>query len=323
MIGVINPGQKFKVIIEAHADEIGWYVHTISSNGFVHVEDTGGSDASIALGQRVKIHTANGHVDGVFGWPAVHTRMKNPPPNPAPNNLFIDCGCTSREEVEKLGIQIGDYVTFNTNFFVLNKNYFVGRTLDNRMGGFVIARVARMLRENNIQLPYTLYLVNSTQEEVGTKGAEMVAKMLSPKCAIVIDVTHDTSSPLMNKDMEGDITIGKGPVIMKSAPIHNKLRQLLMNTAKEQNMPFQLSVMSGSTGTDADAFAYAEGGIPSCLVSLPLRYMHTTVETMHKNDIENAAYLIYHTLQKLTPDFNFNYVEDQEIAKTKSNSNHV
>lgn len=305
---VINPGKNFKVVIEAHADEIAWYVHSISSDGFIHVEETGGTDPGIAPSQSVHILTEkNGPVEGIFGWPAIHTReVKDDAPKKS--SIFVCCGCESKEEVEALGIQVGDFIVYKAGLTVLNNKFFTGRALDNRMGGFVIATVARMLKENNIQLPYSLYVVNAVQEEIGTKGAEMIAESLQPDCAIVVDVTHDTTTPKMDQNKEGQIQAGKGPVITKSPPVHNKMRQLLVDVAKKNNIPLQLAAVSKSTGTDADAFAYANGGIPTALVSFPLRYMHTTVETVHRNDVENTIKLLYHALQQIDPGADLKYL---------------
>ena len=165
-----------------------------------------------------------------------------------------------------------------------------------------------MIKENNVDLPFSLYIVNSVQEEIGTKGAEMITQMIKPDCAIVIDVTHDTSTPMMNENKEGELQIGKGPAITKAPPIHTKMRRLLTEAAEENKIPYQIAVVAKETGTDADAVAYQNAGTPVCLISLPLRYMHTTVETMHKDDIENSIRLIYHSLLKLKPDMNFYYL---------------
>jgi putative aminopeptidase FrvX len=302
----VNPGQKFKVLIEAHADEIAWYVHTISKDGFLHVEKNGGTDPGIAPSQRVRIHTARGFVKGIFGWPAIHTRSNTTQPNA--DTIFIDCGCKTKKEVEALGIQVGDCVTYQSGFSTLNKNYFVGRGQDNKIGGFMIAAVARLLRENEVTLPYSLFIANAVQEEVGLRGASLIANHVQPNCAIITDVTHATDTPLILERKEGQITLGKGPVVMKAPPVHNKLRELITKTANEEAIPFQLSVSSKRTGTDVDAFAYSRSGIPSALLSLPLRYMHTTVETTHKKDIEDTIVLLYQLLRRLTPQFDFKYL---------------
>jgi putative aminopeptidase FrvX len=300
---ILGPGKPFKVVVEAHADEIAWYVNRIGEDGFIHVKETGGTDPGIAPSQRVIIHTGKGPVDAIFGWPAIHAREISDDA-PKMSTIFLDCGCTSKEEVEALGISVGDYITYSSGFSTMNKDYFIGRALDNRMGGFMIARVARMLKENNIELPYTLCFTNATQEEIGTKGAEMAAEQLRPDCAIIIDVTHDTSTPMIDQNKEGVMSLGAGPVIMKAPPIHPIMHKLLLDTADAQNITIQKGVMAKETGTDADAFAYANGGTPTALISLPLRYMHTTVETMHRSDIEAGIRLLYHTLLAIKPEMN-------------------
>ncbi len=304
---IINPKAEYKVVIEAHADEIGWSVHYITEDGFIYVERIGGSDYVIAPSKRVNIFTDKGIVKAVFGWPAIHTR-KGKEEAPELKNIFLDCGCTTKKEVEKLGIKVGDAITFDDDFFELNDKYFVGRALDNRIGGFMIAQVARLLKENKIKLPFALYIVNSVQEEVGLRGAEMMAHTIKPNVAIVTDVTHDSNTPMISKHLEGDLKLGDGPALTKGPAVHNTLLKLVTDTADSNKINFQRDVASRSTGTDTDAFAYSNGGVPTCLIALPLRYMHTTVECVHKDDVEAVIQLIYHTLLKLKPEFNFKYL---------------
>lgn len=306
VIGVINEGAKFKVLIEAHADEIAWYIHTITKDGFLHVEKNGGTDPGIAPSQNVCIHTEHGIVKGIFGWPAIHTR-KSSPKEPTATSIFIDCGCSSSDEVEALGIQVGDCVTYESGFSVMNTNYFVGRGQDNKIGGFMLAMIARLMMENNVKPDYGLYIVNSVQEEVGLHGAGMVANLIKPDCVFVTDVSHATRTPLIDRNKEGDIDLGRGPVITKAPPVHNKLRELIVNTAREEKIPYQLAVSSRKTGTDADAFSYTRSGIPTALITFPLRYMHTTVETTHRTDIENTIRLLYAVLMRMSSNFNFKY----------------
>lgn len=305
---VINPNAEYKVVIEAHADEIAWAVHYINEDGFIYVERVGGSDHIIAPSKRVSIHTEKGIVKGVFGWPAIHTRRTGKEDTPELKNIFIDCGATSKKEVEKLGIMVGDVITFDDDFMVLNNTYYVGRALDNRIGGFMIAQVARLLKENKKKLPFALYIVNSVQEEIGLRGAEMMAHTIKPHVAIVTDVCHDSNTPMISKNLEGDIKVGLGPALMKGPAVHNKLLQVVKDAAHKNNIPYQRDVASRSTGTDTDAFAYSNGGVPTCLVSLPLRYMHTTVECAHKKDVESVISLIYNTLITLKPGFNYKYL---------------
>lgn len=308
-VGVINPEAPFKVVIEGHADEISWYVNYISDDGMIYVVRNGGSDQMIAPSKRVNIHTKNGIVKGVFGWPAIHTRLRAGKEEPTPKleNIFIDCGCESKEEVEALGIHVGCVITYPDEFEVLNNNKFVCRAIDNRMGGFMIAEVARLLKENGKTLPFGLYITNSVQEEVGLRGAEMITKTIKPNVAIVTDVCHDSNTPMIDKKIEGDLRIGKGPVIGYAPAIHNTLRELIVDVAEKNHIPFQRNALSRVTGTDTDAFAYSNGGVPSVLISLPLRYMHTTVEMVHKDDVENTIRLIYKSLLQLENNHNFSY----------------
>jgi putative aminopeptidase FrvX len=306
--GVINPEAEFKVVIEAHADEIPWYVSYITDDGFIYVKRNGGSYHMIAPSKRVNIHTKKGFVPAVFGWPAIHTRRGGKDPELKTDSIFLDCGATTKQEILDMGIHVGSVITYQDEFMILNKKYAVGRALDNRAGGVVIAMVAKMLKENKKTLPFGLYIVNAVQEEVGLRGAEMITQTIKPNVAIVTDVAHDTTTPMINKKTEGDFKCGTGPILTYGPAVHNKLLDLIIDTAEENKIPFQRDAASRATGTDTDAFAYSNGGVPSALISFPLRYMHTTVEMVDLEDMENAAKLIYHTLLKLTPDFNFKYL---------------
>lgn len=306
-VGVINEDSNYKVVIEGHSDEISWYVNYISENGLIYVIRNGGSDHQIAPSKRVNIHTKNGVIQGVFGWPAIHTRNRNKEELPKVESIFIDVGCSNKEEVEKLGIHVGCVITYPDNFTILNKDKFVCRAIDNRIGGFMIAEVAKLIKKNKVKLPYCLYITNSVQEEVGLRGAEMITQTLKPNIAIVTDVTHDTTTPMIDKKIEGEVQIGKGPVVTYAPAVHNKLRDLIIETAIENNISFQRAASSRITGTDTDAFAYSNGGVASALISLPLRYMHTTVEMVHKQDVESVIKLIYETLLKINPEKSLSY----------------
>ncbi|MEO1514942.1 MAG: M42 family metallopeptidase [Bacteroidota bacterium] len=307
--GIINPGKDYKVVIEGHADEISWFVHYITEDGFIHVTRNGGSDHIIAPSKRVNIHTPTGIVRGAFGWPAIHTRRGSDSKSaPTLENIFIDVGAKDKDEVLEMGIHVGCVITFDDEMEVINNRYYVGRALDNRMGGFCIAEVARLLKENKIELPFSLYIVNSVQEEVGLRGAEMIAHTIKPNVAIVTDVTHDTHTPMINKKLHGDVKCGQGPTVTYAPAVHNKLLQLIIDTAQTNNIPIQRETASRRTGTDTDAFAYSNGGVPAALISLPLRYMHTTVEMAHKEDVENVIKLIYKSLQRIEDGHNFKYL---------------
>ncbi|MCL4639110.1 MULTISPECIES: M42 family metallopeptidase [Olivibacter] len=304
-VAVINPKATYKVVIEAHSDEISWFVNYITNDGLIYVIRNGGSDHQIAPSKRVNIHGDKGVVKAVFGWPAIHTRGGEKEEAPSLKNIFLDCGCTSKEEVEALGIHVGSVITYEDEFMLLNDRYYVGRALDNRAGGLMIAEVARLLKENKKKLPFSLYIVNAVQEEVGLRGAEMITQTIKPNLAIITDVTHDTQTPMINKITQGDLACGKGPVISYAPSIQINLNKLLIDTAIEKKIPFQRQASSRVTGTDTDAFAYSNGGVPSALISLPLRYMHTTVEMIHKEDVDNVIRLIYEVLLNIKADQDF------------------
>lgn len=310
-VGVINPQETFRVVIEAHADEISWFVNYITDQGLIYLKRNGGVDHQVAPAKRVIIHGKKGPVKAVFGWPAIHTRLSNSDQKetqPKVDNLFLDCGARSKKEIEELGVHIGAVVTYEEGFDELAFDYYIGRAFDNRVGGFMIAEVARLLKENKKRLPYALYVVNAVQEEIGLRGAEMIARRIKPDVAIVTDVTHDTQTPMINKAVEGDIACGKGPSLAYGPAIQNKLLHFVEEVAEKNKIPVQWRALSRSTGTDTDSFAYANDGCPSVLISIPLRYMHTTVEMIHKSDIESTIQLMYETLLALTPQTNLSYL---------------
>ncbi len=309
VVGVINPEARYKVVIEAHADEISWFVNYITKDGYIYLKKNGGSDHSIAPSMRVNIHTAKGIVKGVFGWPAIHVRDNENDKPPTMKNIFLDLGCESKEEVEALGVHVGCVATFEDEFITLNDRFFLGRALDNRIGGYMIAEVARKLKENNQKLPFGLYVVNAVQEEIGLRGAEMIAHRIQPDVAIVTDVCHDTQSPVYDKKTSGDLSCGKGPVLTYGPAVQNNLLNMVIDVAGKQNIPFQRASAYRATGTDTDAFAYSNAGVASALISLPLKYMHTTVEMVHKNDVENIINLMYEFLVQLPEGHDFRYIK--------------
>lgn len=301
-----NEKSDFSVVIEAHCDEISYFVNYIDEKGYIKVIRNGGSDHQIAPSMRVILWSEEkGPINGIFGHPAIH--IKDRAKEITLDTIFIDVGASSRDDVIKMGINIGTVVTLNAEMMELGENYYTGRSFDNRMGGFIISEVARKIKENNIKLPYKLYVVNSVQEEIGLKGAEMIAQRLKPNVAIVTDVCHETSSPAYNPVKHGHFIAGEGGVITTAPAVHNKLKRLVIETAKDNELKFQLSASSRATGTDTESFAYQNGGTPSVLISLPLKYMHTTVETVHKDDIQSVIDMIYQTLLKIEENHDFKY----------------
>jgi putative aminopeptidase FrvX len=308
-VGIINPDAPYKVVVEAHADEIAWFVHYITSDGFIYLRRNGGSDHMIAPSKRVNIYTDKGIVKGVFGWPAIHVRDAAKEETPSMRNIFLDVGAVTKDEVEAMGIHVGCVATFEDEFMVLNDRYYLGRALDNRIGGFMIAEVAKMLKANKVKLPFGVYFTNSVQEEIGLRGAEMIAHHIKPDVAIVTDVCHDSSTPMMNKVMNGDLSCGKGPVLSYGPAVQNNLLKHIIKQADANKIGFQRAAVYRATGTDTDAFAYSNAGVASALISLPLRYMHTTVEMVHKEDVESVIKLIYHSLVTIKNNQDWRYIK--------------
>lgn len=306
---VVNPDAPYKVVIEAHADEISWFVNYITDDGYIYLKRNGGSDALIAPSKRVNIYGSKGVVKGVFGWPAIHVREVEKDEAPKLKNIFLDIGCSSKAEVLEKGVHVGSVAVFDDEAFELNDKYLVGRALDNRIGGFMIAEVLKRLHQSGTQLPYGLYVINAVQEEVGLRGAEMIAATIKPHVAIVTDVCHDTTSPMYKKMEQGDQRCGDGPVLTYGPSVHNNLLNMIIEVAEKHQIPFQRAAASRFTGTDTDAFAYSSGGIASALISLPLKYMHTTVEMVQLSDVEKIIELIYQFLLQLPAGHDFRYIK--------------
>jgi putative aminopeptidase FrvX len=286
-----------KVVIEAHCDEIAWIITHIEGDGMIRVKRHGGSDNMIAPSKTVMIHTHDGKkLRGLFGWPAIHTRKEYTSMGYNPEELWVDMGLKDKDAVLKAGVEIGNLITFDTQLEEIG-DYYVGRSLDNKIGGYIIAEVLRKLVEEDVHLPYDLYVVNSVQEEVGLHGAALIAKTLKADLALVHDVCHATDTPKIDKAKDGDNKGGEGPCLEYTAQNHRKINGMLRDVAKEVKIPVQLTV--GSMGNDTMSF-FLEG-TPTAILATPLRYMHTTVEMAHKDDVKNCIKLFVEFLKALTP----------------------
>lgn len=285
------------VLIEAHADEISYVVTKISEKGIIYVMRNGGSDESIAPSKKVIIHTTKGRVDAVFGWIAVHIRDKTIIPEA--RTIFLDAGFDSKEAVLLSGVQVGDQVTYNDTASILNDK-LIGKSLDNKVGGYVISQVAKRIIDRKGLNNFNLMISNSTQEEVGLKGVKVMMEGFKIDLAIVTDVTHDTSTPGIVNNLIGDIQLGRGPVLVKGPAINSNFLELTKNLAKEAGIEYQNQAHSGrGTGTDADVISYSGDGVATILIKMPQRYMHTTVEMCSIDDINKTIDLMTETLIKL------------------------
>lgn len=281
------------VMLEAHADEIGYTVKYITSEGYLHIDLIGGSDAATARGKRITILGDKGPVQGVIGNTAIHIR-ENRAAEKAPkiHELYVDVGARSDKETEKLGIRVGHPAVYSDASEPFGKNRLVGRALDNRLGGFIIAQVMANLSRAKTRQEATVFAVNSVQEEVGGHGAKMVAHRLMPDVAVVLDVTHATDTPGIEKSKHGQVTLGGGPTLTHGIANHPKVVERLNSIARKSRIPIQHEATSRYSGTDTERIFQVGAGIPSALVSLPLRYMHSIVEMADFDDVEKTIDLL-------------------------------
>lgn len=287
-----------KVVIEAHCDEIAWIITHIEESGMIRVKRHGGSDNMIAPSKTVMIHTHKGtKVRGLFGWPAIHTRKKYTDMGYDQHELWVDTGLKDKKSVLKAGVEVGNLITFDTQLEEIG-DYYVGRSLDNKIGGYIIAEALRKIVEKGKKLPYDLYVVNSVQEEVGLHGAKKIAKRIKADLALVHDVCHNTNTPKIDKAKDGDNKGGEGPCLEYTAQNHRGINKMLRELAKEHGIPVQLTV--GSMGNDTMAF-FMEN-TPTAILATPLKYMHTTVEMAHKKDVKACIKLFVKFLENLTPE---------------------
>ena len=291
------------VMIEAHADEIGFMVKYVTDDGFLHLDRIGGSDWATARGRRLTIHGDKGEVLGIIGNTAIHIRdRKDGEKAPEVYELFVDIGAKSAKEVEEMGIRVGHPGVYADSAMPFGKNGIVGRALDNRIGGFIISEVIRKLSEADHRPTATCLALNAVQEEIGGFGATMASYALKPDICLVLDVTHATDSPDIKHAQHGKVTLGGGPSVTHGTANHPKVVERIIEIAKQSDIPLQHEASSRFTGTDTDSIYHVRGGIPSALVSLPLRYMHSIVEMADFNDVENVIKVMTAFVQSIQAD---------------------
>jgi len=291
-VAVLNKGGSPRLMIAGHADEIAMAVNYITEQGFVYVRKMGGVDAAITRAQRVIIHTRNGPVKGVVGNVAPHLMKEEKEPKlPKIHDIFIDIGAADRAAAEKI-IRIGDPITLADEFDLLRGDLAVARAFDNRIGTFSVAEALRLLTESKAKLQAEVCAVSNVQEEVGLLGARQIAYSLKPDIALVVDVTHATDYPNVNKQQHGEVKIGGGPALTHGGCNHPDVVARLETIARSRKIPLQHEAMSSTSGTDTDAIFWTRGGIASALISLPNRYMHSPVELVSLKDLELIPQLL-------------------------------
>jgi putative aminopeptidase FrvX len=307
-VAILNEGGSPRLMLAAHADEIALTVNYIDKDGFLYVRKLGGVDPIVAKAQRVLIHTAKGPVRGVIGNVAPHlTKTEKERKVPEIGDLFVDIGARDRREAEKL-VRIGDPITLDDSFEILRGDLAIARAFDNRVGTFAVAETLRLLKTEGRKLKAEVCAVSNIMEEVGLYGARQIAYSIKPDVAIVVDVTHATDYPTVSQQLHGDVKIGKGPTLTHGGCNHPAIVERLEEVARKEKIKLQHEAMSATSGTDTDVVFWTRGGIPSALVSLPNRYMHSPVELVSLRDLEQIPELLAAFASSLKPGEQFNVV---------------
>ncbi len=304
-ICVLNPRGKVRVMLSGHCDQIGFMVKYITEEGYLYFAAIGGFDENLIAGHRVVIHTSSGPVPGVIGKKPIH--LMDPEERKKTTEikqLWIDIGAKNRKEAEKV-VAIGDPVTFDLALTHLRNDRIVATGFDDKMGTFVVMEAMRLLTKHRRGLQAAVYSVATVQEEIGLRGAKTSAWGIDPHVGIACDVDFASDYPTIEKTLVGDVRLGKGPVIARGANINPMVYELMTKAAKAAKIPYQVSGAPRATGTDANFIQLTRAGVAAGLVSVPNRYMHTTVEVISTVDLENAAKLLASFILRVTPKTDF------------------
>lgn len=288
-----------RVMLVGHSDEIGLQVKYVDDKGFIWFGAVGGVDPHLTPGLRVNIHSKNGVVPGVIGRKPIH--LLEPKDREAVVKLdaqYIDVGAADRKEVEKL-VRVGDPITFDVELKRLQGERVTARGFDDKAGSFVVAEVLRRVAESAAGLHIDLYGVSSVQEEIGLRGGTTSSYNVNPDIGICVEVDFATDQPDVERKHNGDVSIGKGPILPRGANINPALFDLLATAAEEESIPVQFTGIPRATGTDANVMQISRGGVATALVKIPLRYMHSPVEVLSLDDLDNAVRLITAALARI------------------------
>ena len=293
------------VMLEAHADEIGFMVKMITKDGFLYLDRVGGSDVATARGRRIDILGEKGMVRGVIGNTAIHIRDRDDEKAPKVHELYVDIGASNEKDVAAAGIRVGHPAVYAASVEFFGKDLVMGRALDSRVGGFIIAQVLRRLAAKKTRPASNVQFVNAVQEEIGGHGARMIAYRLYPDVAICLDVTHATDTPGIDKAKHGDVKLGGGPSVTHGTCNHPKVVERLLDSAKKAGVKIQHESSSRYSGTDTDEIFNVRQGVPSGLISLPLRYMHSVIEIANLKDVEKVVQVLVAFVESVKPTDDF------------------
>jgi endoglucanase len=302
---VLNPKADMKIMLAGHMDEIGFIVHYIDDQGLLYFSGIGGHDSAIPVGQRVWIWGTE-KIPGIIGRKPIHLleddeRKKKP----ELKDLWIDIGASTREEAEKY-ISLGDVVTFQYEWEQLMGDRVTARGFDDKMGSFIVAEALRLLKEEGGLDPKVgVYAVATVQEEIGLRGARTSAFGIGAQSGLAVDVNHAIDYPGVSKSRYGQLDVGKGPSIMRGANANPTVFKMLIETGKEDKIPYQVDVTPGGTGTDGNAMQINRDGMAVGILGVALRYMHTPCELLSLADVENCAKLIAGYCRRVKPNTDF------------------
>jgi endoglucanase len=303
-VAVVNPEGSPRIMLCGHIDEVGFMVQYINDEGFIYMSEIGGVDPVIALGRDVIIHNKRGPIRGVTGRIPTHLQSDDDDDEIKLYKIYVDIGAIDKENALTM-VSVGDPITFDVGFRELSNNRIVARGFDDRMGAWCVAEALVALSESD-KLTAAVYGVASVQEEIGASGATIASFKLNPKAAVAIDVTHATDIPDVTKEKAGDIQLGKGPAISIGSMMHRKIGEMLRKAAEDNRIPQQIETAPCWSGTDADAISVNRSGIATGLVSVPNRYMHTPVEVIQLDDLENTVKLLIAWCEAMDDDTDFN-----------------
>jgi endoglucanase len=294
-----------RLIVMGHIDEIGLIVTHIDDEGYLWFKEVGGWDAQILVGQRVEVSTREGEIPGVIGKKPIHLLREEERKKVAEvRDLHIDVGAKDGKQAREL-VRIGDVAVIDGDPVELPNGRLASRALDNRLGSFVALEAARLVADAGGASDWEVVAVAAAQEETTFGGSRTSAFSLEPDAAIVVDVTHATDAPGIEVKESGKHELGSGPVLSRGSTLNPRLSELLYDTAQRESIPFTVEAIGRNTGTDADAVHLSRGGVPTALVSIPLRYMHSPVELVQLDDVHAAAALIAAAALSLDADTSF------------------
>lgn len=303
--GIINEEAPFKVMLAGHYDEIGFQIVHICDNGFIYFRTVGGIDKITLPGTEVEILTEKGKIPGVIGKKPIHlVEQKDRDKSMEIKDLWIDIGIYDKKSAEEL-VSIGDPIAFKPNYSLMRNDRLISKSLDDKIGAFIAAETLKTLSSKKLK-NIGVYCVGTVQEELGLRGAQTAAFSIHPDVGFAIDVGFATDTPDINVKQYGVAKLGKGPIIHRNADNNIILGKLMREMAKKKKIDYQEDAgFRASGGTDTSAIQLTKSGVATALISIPNRYMHTQVEMVDLNDVENAVKLLSETIFSLKPEQSF------------------